>query len=551
MKARVRLLLALALLPGFSAAAPSTLWVAPLGGERTVRDAWSAGAAVLDRFPDALIVADETSAARLKDAGFRVSRPIDLPQGGVVSLLRPRGRSVPAFLGARGGERTDPDLHILWTDGRNLIVHTEEAPGHLHGLSAKVLRERPIRRPLVDRAPSREKSAATVFPPLVDEMAAQIDSTDIMQWIGDLAGANQVTIDGGPFTFSTRYTKNAQCDTAERYVYERFLAMGIDSVEFDPYTFQSTSARNVVATIVGEETPDRIYILGGHLDSTSPIPNTLAPGANDNASGTAAVLAAAEVLSQYRFKSTIKLIAFTGEEQGLHGSSHYAQQAAAAGDSILGVVICDMVAWYGTHYALIIEGENPWEWLMQLMNDACQEYTSLGTRLDYYSWGSDHVPFQNEGFPCFLAIERNWDTYPCYHSTCDTTGLNKGVYGAEIVRACLATVAHLAEPIDETTIVVEEGAPAPGRVAQNRPNPFNPATTIRFDLARPSDALVTVFDISGRRVRTVHRGPLEAGLHEIPWDGRDEEGAEAPSGVYFCRVAAGELSETRKMTLLR
>lgn len=551
MKTRLRPILALALFPAFVFAAPSTIWVAGLGEGQSIREGWDAGAAVLDRFPDALIVADGASAARLKDAGFRVSAPIDLPEGGVITALRPRGRRVSAFLGERGLGEPAPRLDVLWTDGRNMIVHSEEAPGHLYGLSAKVLRERPVRRPLVDRAPSREKAAATVFPPLVDEMVAQIDSADIMQWIGNLAGSNEVVVDGGPFTFSTRYTKNAQCDTAERYVYERFLAMGIDSVEFDPYTFQTTSARNVVATIVGEETPDRIYILGGHLDSTSPIPNSVAPGANDNASGTAAVLAAAEVLSQYRFRSTIKLIAFTGEEQGLYGSSHYAQQAAAAGDSILGVVICDMVAWYGTHYGLIIEGENPWEWLMQLMNDACQEYTTLGTRLDYYSWGSDHVPFQDEGFPCFLAIERDWASYPCYHDTCDVTDMNKGVYGAEIARACLATVAHLAEPIEETTIVVSDGAPPREGAAGNRPNPFNPMTTIRFDLARPSDASVVVFDLSGRKVKTLVRGALDGGRHEVSWDGRDEGGAEVPSGVYFYRIVAGDVNETRKMTLLR
>lgn len=537
------------------ATAPESIWIAPLSDDRTIETAWNAGVDPLDRFPESLILADEGDAMRLARAGFEPDGPVLLPRGGAVCLVRSRshGGAVREELGRFTG---DPGVTILWSDGRCAIIH-RAGPLHETGLAghadSRLLRTNRIRRPLTDRFRGPGKNAATEFPPHAAVMTARVDSASYMEWIGNLAGANEVTISGYPFTFTTRYTPNAQCDTAERYVYEQFLAMGIDSVEFDPYTFQTTSARNVVATLVGEETPERIYIIGGHLDATSPQPNTLAPGANDNASGAAAVLAAAEILKDYTFRSTIKLIAFTGEEQGLYGSTHYAEQAAAAGDSILGVVTCDMVAWYNGQYKLIIEGETPWDWLMQIMKDACDQYTGLATQLDYYSWGSDHVPFQNEGFPAFLAIEKEWNTYPCYHSTCDTTGLQRGDLGADVTRACLATIAFLAEPLTDLTSVDGDGeAPAATpTLARNRPNPFNPSTTIGFSLPAGSVAELAVFDLSGRRVRTVLDGALAGGDHRVWWDGRNDDGKPVPSGVYFYRLHAGGETITRKMTLLR
>ncbi len=538
------------------AAAPESIWIAPLADGRTIGAAWKAGVDPLDRFPEALILADAGDAKRLARAGFKPEGPVPLPTGGAVSLVRSR---------SHGGSARDelrriadePGVTVLWSDGRCAVVHTA-GPLHEAGVAghveSKPLRMKPIRRPVSGRFRDAGKSAVTEFPPHAAVMAAQVDSAAYMEWIGNLAGANEVMISGHPFTFTTRYTHNAQCDTAERYVYECFLAMGIDSVEFDPYSFQGTDARNVIATLVGEETPERIYILGGHLDATSEQPNTLAPGANDNASGAAAVLAAAEILKSYTFRSTIKLIAFTGEEQGLYGSTHYAQQAAAAGDSILGVVTCDMVAWYDGQYKLIIEGETPWDWLMQIMKDACDQYTGLATQLDYYSWGSDHVPFQNEGFPAFLAIEKEWSSYPCYHSTCDTTGLQRGDFGADVTRACLATIAYMAEPLTSLTSVAGEGdAPATTTptLARNRPNPFNPSTTIDFFLPGGADTELAVFDLSGRRVRTLLGEPLAGGDHRVSWDGRNDDGRPVRSGVYFYRLRAGGETITRKMTLLR
>ncbi len=114
--------------------------------------------------------------------------------------------------------------------------------------------------------------------------------------------------------------------------------------------------------------------------------------------------------------------------------------------------------------------------------------------------------------------------------------------------------------LNERTVVrADGGADGPSALRilmeQNRPNPFNPATVIRFALAGPAGAtvpaLVTVHDPGGRLIRTLVAGGLAPGTHEVRWDGRDDGGARVASGVYFYRVEAGEQRLSRKMTLLK
>ena len=90
------------------------------------------------------------------------------------------------------------------------------------------------------------------------------------------------------------------------------------------------------------------------------------------------------------------------------------------------------------------------------------------------------------------------------------------------------------------------------RLLPNRPNPFNPRTEIRFELARAGAPKVAVFDLRGRKVRDLLADqPLAAGVHTLVWDGRDDAGRDVASGLYVCRVEDGGERHERKMTLLR
>jgi len=98
----------------------------------------------------------------------------------------------------------------------------------------------------------------------------------------------------------------------------------------------------------------------------------------------------------------------------------------------------------------------------------------------------------------------------------------------------------------------DETAPGPARILAASPNPFNPSTTISFALPEDGRARVQVFDLSGRLVRTLADRAFDAGTHALTWDGKDDRGAPAASGVYFLRMeSAGNARDTAKVVLLR
>lgn len=99
---------------------------------------------------------------------------------------------------------------------------------------------------------------------------------------------------------------------------------------------------------------------------------------------------------------------------------------------------------------------------------------------------------------------------------------------------------------DETHVV-----PAVTYLTQNIPNPFNPSTTIQFGLASRELVTLSIYDVSGRLVRTLVNEPREAGLYTQSWDGRSAKNRTVASGVYFYRLRAGTFSETKKMILTR
>ena len=116
------------------------------------------------------------------------------------------------------------------------------------------------------------------------------------------------------------------------------------SVEFHNWTFDDFTDRNVVATLPGTDTSSNaIFIFCAHHDTVA-----ISPGADDDGSGVAAVLATAKILSQYSFNYTIRFITFSGEEDGLYGSYMYAHNASQRGDNIVAVIDADMIGYANT-----------------------------------------------------------------------------------------------------------------------------------------------------------------------------------------------------------
>jgi len=104
-------------------------------------------------------------------------------------------------------------------------------------------------------------------------------------------------------------------------------------------------------------------------------------------------------------------------------------------------------------------------------------------------------------------------------------------------------------PVRTGEVVPE--TPTTYRLAQNYPNPFNPQTTITYDLAKTGTVRLSVYAVNGQLVRTLVDGERPAGSYSVVWDGTDDAGRDVASGVYLCRMKAGEFVSTRKLLLIR
>ncbi len=99
--------------------------------------------------------------------------------------------------------------------------------------------------------------------------------------------------------------------------------------------------------------------------------------------------------------------------------------------------------------------------------------------------------------------------------------------------------------------VTDDETPRANFLSQNYPNPFNPSTSIRFGLKEAADVDLRIYDAAGRLVRVLVDEQRKAGAYDELWNGRDNEGREVASGIYFYRLEAGAFMQTRKMVLLR
>jgi hypothetical protein len=129
------------------------------------------------------------------------------------------------------------------------------------------------------------------------------------------------------------------------------------------------------------------------------------------------------------------------------------------------------------------------------------------------------------------------------------------IYARALVESEIVALANiLMAPGAEVASVAEvNSASVPGAAVlhQNVPNPFNPSTTIHYELPTDADVTVQIFDVSGRLVRTLVQSRQIAGSRSVLWDGRDNRGQLATSGVYFVRLRTRDFAQTRKMVLIK
>lgn len=360
--------------------------------------------------------------------------------------------------------------------------------------------------------------------PLLGELARAVSAAELR------------ATDAKLVSFGTRHTlSDTVSDTrgigaARRWVKARFEAIGKDcggclAIDTPAQTFtgerlpKPAEIVDVLAIQRGTEDPDRVVIISGHIDSrvTDPMNSTSdAPGANDDGSGTSAVIEAARVLSKHRFRATIVYAVLSGEEQGLYGGRLLASYAKAKGWRVEAQLNNDIIG--NTHgiggehidnqVRVFSEGTRPGEtaeetrarrlgggevdapsrslarYLAEIAERELKGFSvKMIYRADRFSRGGDQAPMQEAGFPAVRITEAT-ENYNRQHQDLRTENgvaygdVLEGVdfpYLAQVTRLNVLALASLASAppppsgvktagavSDDTTV---SWAPTPGAVA--------------------------------------------------------------------------------------
>lgn len=234
-------------------------------------------------------------------------------------------------------------------------------------------------------------------------------------------------------SFETRFVATPENTLALQQTAGRLSSLGY-SVREHCYRDEVCS---LIAEKVGSTKSREILMVMAHIDS---IGEAFA-GADDNASGMAALLEMARILKDYDNHRTIRFFITNGEETGLIGSTHYARSLEADNKihELKFALNMDMIGFNSTG-VVEIETDPKFEENARLMGDLASRYTGLKTKITLGAWGSDHLPFIERGVPSLLTIE-DWESKnPCYHQECDTIDLINFKYVAEITKLNLSTI---------------------------------------------------------------------------------------------------------------
>jgi hypothetical protein len=358
----------------------------------------------------------------------------------------------------------------------------------------------------------------------------------------------------------TRYTPTSGYAAARDYTIVFFADQGL-SVTLFPFDYRGVTYHNVIAERRGVAAPDEIVIIGGHLDSTSEreYRETLAPGADDNASGVAVAMAAARAFKEFDFDRTVRYCAFGGEEQGLYGSRAYALHCSNNDENLMAMLNADMVAYDEENggrddFSIAYRSD---EWLLTYLQAVGGLY---GNQLvyDHYEFtGSDHYAFWLYGYPAVAAIEGSpglggGTSYPYYHTIYDTLDKLHPNLAARFTRDYAAMLAHLAKSPStgvEGPPAERRGVPRARPVVRVYPNPYyyDAAGGVRFEgLATP--AAITVYDLAGRRVAA---WTVAAGRDSYVWTPAADDGGALAPGVYLYRVDGREQRKAGKIVVAK
>ncbi len=297
------------------------------------------------------------------------------------------------------------------------------------GYSVIPVQRRPI--PLEYNPPGVFPRAVAAYSPDIEGLLNLVSEDSLYAWVQRLQD------------FQTRFSFSDSIIAARDWLYQKMASFGIDSLWLHEYHFYSDQW-NVVATVEGTARPDRVIVVGGHYDSVvygdGNDPFVWAPGADDNATGTAAALEMARIIAQNPLPVTVMFVPFAQEEQGLVGSDRFARYLYNRDTDVELMINFDMVAHNPDSLSSVPVIADPSAMIfVDVMIAAASAYTDLAAFYGGSSSSSDHYSFFQWGYDAVMAHEIDF-FYGGWHLNYDVIDSLNFPYFTQVVKMGLATL---------------------------------------------------------------------------------------------------------------
>lgn len=326
---------------------------------------------------------------------------------------------------------------VLDSIDRSAIVQVAQIPAQVRGVTdagVDILKLSP--------APAVQVSDESLLEITVDDiygLAAEVDTDGVTTSIVDLQGSSSTD---GTGIGSRQYLQPGNVMSAE-YLFLRLEAYGM-SVRYEDFISpEGTLTSNVIAELPGRD-PTSIYGLLAHFDSTSEQFSN-APGADDNATGVAASLEIARILSQYDLEHPVHIIFVNAEETGIIGSRVFARNAVAAGVPYEGIFNLDSIGSARNGQQFWLNSDVNSEWMMALMirvNDTYGLGQTIQARINPAIVADDNR-LRDEGLESILIARELYGTSPYHHTSEDTIDNVSIPYTVSATQLMLLTMASL------------------------------------------------------------------------------------------------------------
>ncbi len=322
-------------------------------------------------------------------------------------------------------------------------------------------------------ASAQSAMAASAMPQTLANFVVPTPSqqTTVNAWLPQIS-ASQITNTISSLTsFNNRfYTTTSGAQASDWIASEwRALTSQLSGVNVEQVTHSGYNQKSVVLTIQGSETPDEWIVVGGHLDSTVGArtnEQSIAPGADDDASGIASVSEIIRVLSENNFqpKRSVAFMAYAAEEVGLRGSQDIANAYKAQGKNVVSVLQLDMTNYQGSQQDIVFITDYTDSNLTQFLANLIDEYIpSLTYGYDRCGYAcSDHASWTNVGYSAAMPFESKFNDYnPKIHTAQDTLANSDptGAHAEKFAKLGLSYIVEMAnadsKPQPDDTVLID------------------------------------------------------------------------------------------------